>query len=128
MAVQAPEQSAALLAQARSMLVDASRCGEPGERFRLAHLAALRIAAAAVAERGRPAGTRRRLVSVWLLLAKAAPEYDNWGQYFAAGAPIRAAIEAGAQSAVSPAGADAQLHAAAEFLGAVEGSLGMLAA
>jgi hypothetical protein len=128
MAVEAPEQATALLAQARTLLAEAGRTAEPGERFRLAHLAALRIAAAAVAQRGRPAATRRRLISVWLLLAKVAPEYDTWIQYFAAGAPIRAAVEAGAHSAVSPAAAEAQRLAAADFLVAVEGSLGMLAA
>jgi hypothetical protein len=110
------------------MLADAGSSAEPGERFRLAHLAALRIAAAAVAERGRPASARRRLISVWVLLAKVAPEYDERGSYFAASAHVRAAVEAGATSAVSSVAADAQLRAAADFLAAVEGSLGMLAA
>ena len=128
MATQTTEQSAALLAHAHTLLAEAGRTDEPGERFRLAHLAALRIAAAAVAERGRPAGARRRLISVWLLLAKVAPEYDTWGRYFASAAPIRAAVEAGAQSAVSPLAAEAQWQAAAEFLAAVEGSIGVLAA
>jgi hypothetical protein len=121
-------QCAALLAQARNLLAEAGSTGEPDERFRLAHLAALRVAAAVVAERGRPASARRRLVSVWVLLAKAAPDYDRWVRYFAAGAPTRAAVEAGISAAVSPSAADRQLHAATEFLTAVEGSLGMLAA
>ena len=128
MAAQITDQAGPRLAQARMLLAEAGRTGDPGERFRLAHLAALRIAAAALAERGRPASARRRLISVWLLLAKVAPEYDSWIRYFAAGAPIRAAVEAGAPSAVSATAADAQLRAALDFLAAIEGSLGMLAA
>jgi hypothetical protein len=48
--------------------------------------------------------------------------------YFAAGAPLRAAVEAGALSAVSPRVADDQVRAAREFLALVEDSLGLLAA
>lgn len=117
-----------LLEQARSALAEARVAGEPGERFRLAHLAALRAAAALGAERGRPAAVRRRLISVWVLLERVAPEYAEWGAYFAAGASIRAAIEAGAVSAVTPRIADDQLRAAEDFLGVVEHSLGLLAA
>src|SRR4051794_1993916 len=40
-----------LLGQARSLLADAAATAEPGERFRLAHFAALRTAAALIAER-----------------------------------------------------------------------------
>jgi hypothetical protein len=118
----------ALLAQAHSVLGDAARAIEPGERFRLAHLSALRTAAAVSAQRGRPAATRRRLMSVWVLLERVAPEHADWASYFASGAPIRAAVEAGAVSAASPRTADDQLRAAAEFLTLVESSLGLLAA
>jgi hypothetical protein len=120
--------STALLAQARSCLREASRCLDAGERFSLGHLAALRAAAAVVAERGRPAGTRRRLVSVWVLLDSIAPELREWSGLFAAGAPLRAAAEAGAFNAVSHRQADDQLRAAAEFLVLVEDLLGLLAA
>jgi hypothetical protein len=124
-----PRDSAlGLLAHARGVLADAERAVEPGERFRLAHLSALRTAAAVSAERGRPAATRRRLMSVWVLLERAAPEHAEWAAYFAAGAPLRAAVEAGAVSAVSGRAADDQIRAAAEFLAVVEGSLGLLAA
>lgn len=118
----------ALLGQARSVLGEAARTNEAGERFRLAHLAALRTAAAVAADRGRPAGARRRLVSVWVLLDRFAPEYAEWARYFAAGAPVRAAVEAGAVSAVTDRAADDQLRAAGEFLALVESSLGLLAA
>ena len=53
----------ALLARARSVLDEAERAESPADRFCLAHLAALRTAAVVIAERGRPAGSRRRLVS-----------------------------------------------------------------
>lgn len=117
-----------LLTQARSVLADAADTTDPGERFRLAHLSALRTAAAVAAGRGRPASTRRRLMSVWVLLERVAPEYADWAGFFAAGAPIRAAVEAGAHSAASARTADDQLRAATEFLTLVEDSLGLLAA
>lgn len=115
-----------LLGQAR-LVLDQARCADdPGERFRLAHLSALRSAAAVCAERGHPAG--RRLVSVWVLLDRLAPEHREWAAYFAAGAPVRAAVEAGALSAVTTRTADDQVRAAGEFLDVVESALGLLAA
>ena len=117
-----------LLAQARTVLAEAAQADEPGERFRLAHLAALRTAAAVSAERGRPGSARRRLLSVWVLLERVAPEYRDWAVYFAAGASVRAAVEAGAVSAASERTADDQVRAARQFLAVVEDSLGLLAA
>ncbi|MEO9138084.1 MAG: SAV_6107 family HEPN domain-containing protein [Jatrophihabitans sp.] len=117
-----------LLVQARSVLLDAAQTADAGERFRLAHLSALRTAAAVAAGRGRPASTRRRLMSVWVLLERVAPEHADWAAFFAAGAQTRAAIEAGAISAVSPRTADDQVRAATEFLALVESSMGLLAA
>jgi hypothetical protein len=115
-----------LLAHARAVLDEAAVADSAGERFRLAHLAALRAAAAVFAERGRPAGTRRRLVSAWVLLDAIAPEFGEWAAYFAAAAPARAAVEAGATSAVTERDADDQLRAAQEFVRLVEASLGLL--
>jgi hypothetical protein len=117
-----------LLRQARGGLDRAYASVDPGEQFCLAHLAALRTAAALLALRGRPAAARRKLISVWVLLEKVAPEHAEWAAYFAAGASIRAAAEAGAVSAVSARAADDQLRASEQFLALVEGSLGMLAA
>ena len=119
---------ATLLAQARRVLAEAEGQRDPGERFRLAHLAALRMGAAVVADRGRPAAARRRLVSVWTLIDTVAPEWREWAAVFAAGAPVRAAVEAGALHAVSQRQADDQVRDAATFLRLVESSLGMLAA
>jgi hypothetical protein len=123
-----PSPPLALVAQAHSALAAAAAARDPGERFSTAHLAALRAAAALCAVRGRPALARRRLLSVWVLLQRVAPEHAEWAVYFAAGAQIRAAAEAGALSAVSERAADDQLRAAREFLGVVEASLGLLAA
>jgi SAV_6107-like HEPN len=123
-----PGSARLLASQARRGLAAARRESDAGERFRLAHLAALRSAAVVFAERGRPASARRRLVNAWVLLETVAPEFAEWAAYFAAGAPVRAAIEAGAIGAVSLRDADDQLRAAEEFLQLVESSAGMLAA
>ena len=122
----------ALLTAARGALADAAATPEPGERFRLAHHSALRAAAALCAHRalvqGRPAAARRKLMSVWVLMERVAPEHADWAMFFAAGAPLRAAVEAGVLSAVSARVADDQVRAAGEFLALVEDSLGLLAA
>lgn len=123
-----PIPAGAALTRARSVLLEAARAESPGERFTLAHLAALRTVAAVLAERGRPPAARRRLVSAWVLLQQVAPEYADWAAYFAAGAATRSAVEAGALSAVTRREADDQLHAAEEFLRLVESAFGLLAA
>lgn len=121
-----PGTPVALLETARTVLVDAAAADTAAERFCLAHLAALRTAAAVFADRGRPAGTRRRLISAWVLLDVVAPELAEWAAYFAAAAPARAAVEAGAVSAVGKRAADDQLRSAEQFLALVERSIGML--
>jgi hypothetical protein len=108
--------------------VEARFALDPGERFRLAHLAALRAAAALFAVRSHPATRPRRLKSAWVLLETVAPEMSEWAAYFAASAGTRAAVEAGAVSLVSERDADDQLLAAEQFLAAVERELGLLAA
>lgn len=118
----------ALLDQAHAALADARSAATAGERFSAAHVAALRTAAAVFAARGRPARTRRRLVSAWVLLDSVAPEYADWAAYFAAGAGQRAAVEAGALSAVSTRDADDQVRAAEQFLALVEVSFGLIPA
>jgi hypothetical protein len=107
--------AASLVEQARAMLREARRDADPAERFRLAHLAALRVAAALFAERGRPAG-RRRLVSAWVLVDAVAPELAEWAAYFAGTAGKRAAVEAGARGLVSERDAEDQVRAAEQFL------------
>jgi hypothetical protein len=122
-----PGQAFVLFDRARGVLAEAAAADSVDERFRLAHLAALRTAAAVLAERGRPASARRRLVSAWVLIESVAPEYADWAGYFAAGAARRAAIEAGATRVVSAREANDQLRSAWAFLEVVEARFGLLA-
>jgi hypothetical protein len=122
-----PGSAALFVAQARAGLRDAAACSDVGERFTLSHLAGLRAAAAVLADRGRPASARRKLVSVWVLIDAVAPEFSEWADFFAAGAPLRAAIECGAFNVVTQRQADDQMRAGNDFLALVEDSLGMLA-
>jgi hypothetical protein len=84
-----------LVASARRSLTEASIAMTAGERYAAAHLAALRAAAAVLAARSQPARRRSRVLSVWALLPKVAPELGEWSVFFAAGARKRAAAEAG---------------------------------
>lgn len=115
-----------LLAQGRRVLAEARAEREAGERFRLAHLAALRCTAALLAERARPGAARRGPTNAWVLLAAVAPELADWASYFAAGAPQRAAVEAGSISAVSEREADDLVRAVEQFLQIAESGLGLL--
>jgi hypothetical protein len=117
-----------LLERARGLLAESEAAATADERFRLAHLAALRTGAAVLADRGRPASARRRLMSVWVLIEAVAPELRDWALLFAAGASARAAIEAGAVGVVSARAADDQWRAAEQFLTLVESQAGLLAA
>jgi hypothetical protein len=117
-----------LLALSRRGLIEAGETRPPGLRYALAHLAALRAAAAVLAARARPAapGRRRggRPVSVWALLAMVAPELGEWATFFAAGAAKRAAAEAGIPRVVTSREADDMLRDAERFLAVVETTLG----
>src|SRR3954452_4401748 len=113
----------ALFAAARAGLADAAAAQVPRERYALAHLAALRAAAAVLAARARPAQTRRRPVSAWQVLAVVAPEVGEWAGFFAAGAAKRAAAEAGRPVATRRE-ADDLLRDAEHFLAEVEAHLG----
>lgn len=93
---QAPQLPAdELLAASRRSLAEASVAGTSAERYAAAHLGALRAAAAVLAERGKPARRRGRVLSVWSVLPQVAPELAEWSQFFAAGARKRQAAEAG---------------------------------
>jgi SAV_6107-like HEPN len=116
----ADRQVVALLARARAYLSQARGASDPAERFRLSHLAALRCAAALVADRGRPPSARRRLVNVWVLLEAVAPEHRAWARHFAAGAVARAEVEAGLPGVIDAPRADEQLRTVADFLRTVE--------
>ncbi|MCW2694612.1 MAG: hypothetical protein JWM67_3216 [Mycobacterium sp.] len=116
----------ALLRAARAGLLEAAAAPTPGERYAGAHLAALRMASAVLAERARPGGGgRRRGASVWVLLPLVAPELEEWAVLFAAGAAKRAAAEAGISRAVSCREADDLVREGEGFLAAVEAVLGL---
>ncbi|MDQ1250928.1 MAG: hypothetical protein QG597_5308 [Actinomycetota bacterium] len=90
----APGAARDLIAAASRGLTDAALADHPREQYALAHLAALRAAAAVLACHARP--TRRRGPrSAWELLSMVAPDLSEWAAFFAAGAAKRAAAEAG---------------------------------
>ena len=123
-----PLPSETLLALARRGLVQAGGPDQrPCERYALAHLAALRTAAAVLACRARPAAPRTRRsrpTSAWVLLSAVAPELREWADFFAAGARKRAAAEAGLP-VVSVREADDLVRDAERFLAVVETALGL---
>ncbi|MEY9937802.1 hypothetical protein ABH932_002193 [Streptacidiphilus sp. MAP5-52] len=119
----APPAAVDLLTQAQRGLAEARELQGPLERYALAHLAALRAAAAVLALRGRPeenARKRKRIRSAWEVLPEVAPELAEWALYYAAGAPKRAAAEAGIASAASARDADDLVRNTALFLRMVQ--------
>lgn len=119
----APPAALDLLAQAQAGLVEASGLDSPNERYATAHLAALRVAAAVIAVRGRPEKDRRgrqRIRSAWDVLPELASELTEWSALFASGATRRARAEAGIPGAVTARDADDLIRDAAMFLRLVE--------
>ena len=72
-----------LLGRSHATLESACRTTDASERFRDAHLGALRAAAALVASRTTPS-PRSRPRSVWQVLPVVAPELGEWAAFFAA--------------------------------------------
>lgn len=129
----APPEALGLLAQAHKGLGEAAELEDPNERYATAHLAALRIAAAVLAVRGRPeppprragGGASRRqrrqpIRSAWEVLPEIAPELAEWSALFASGADRRARAEAGIEGAASHRDADDLLRDTGMFLRIVE--------
>lgn len=119
----APPAALDLLARAQHALDEATAMTTPNERYCLAHLAALRTAAAVLAVRGRPETTERgrhRIRSAWEVLPEIAPELAEWSALFAAGAPRRARAEAGIRGAVRAREADDLIRDTGMFLRLVE--------
>jgi hypothetical protein len=119
-----PPSSIDLVERAHDSLLAAVRSRTSGERYVAAHLAALRGAAAVLAVRGRPthrSGPR----SVWEVLPRVAPELEEWAAFFDAGAPRRAAVEAGRDEVVTCREADDLVRDAETFLVLVESALGL---
>lgn len=114
---------------ARGLLVDASlglgracAAGDPADRYAIAHLAALRGAAAVLAARARP--TRGRQGSAWTLMSRVAPEFAEWAAFFAAGSAKRQAVQAGLPAGVTAREADDLVRQVALFLALVGESIG----
>lgn len=113
-----------VLVQARALLADAQEQSGPADRFRIAHLAALRAAAALLLTVGTP-GRRPapRPTSAWLLIDRLLPDFRQWSDYFAARAAQRAAADAGATGAVTAAQAAEMLAAVPTFLALVDAAV-----
>jgi hypothetical protein len=121
--------AAPIAAAARGLLADASlglgracAAGDPADRYAIAHLAALRGAAAVLAARARP--TRGRQGSAWTLMTRVAPEFAEWAAFFAAGSAKRQAVQAGLPARVSAREADDLVRQVAMFLSLVGDSIG----
>ncbi len=109
-----PAAVARLLGLADAELAQAAATTDPDERFRHAHLAALRSAAAVVELHGRP-GPRTGARTVWEMLARVEPTLASWSVYFASGAPLRAALDAGRSEVVDAARAGELVACAEDF-------------
>lgn len=116
-----------LLSSAQGSLREAHQSSLPHDRYAAAHLAALRTAAAVLADRAQvAAGPRRhRIRSVWEVLPQVAPEFAEWAEFFAAGARKRASAEAGIPC-VTAREADDLMRDAERFLTYVAGALNLL--
>ena len=109
-----------VLAQARALLADAQDEREPADRYRIAHLAALRGTAALLSVLSGGTGVRRRPTSAWVLLERALPEFASWAAFFASGQGRRAAADAGVRGAVTAGEAAELVGATVRFLYLVE--------
>lgn len=104
----------ALLRRADAELAQAHAAPRPEDRFRHAHLAAIRAAAAVLALRGRPAA-RSGARTVWEMLVRVEPGLAPWSGYFSSGAPLRAAVDAGRVGEVDASRADEIVACAEDF-------------
>lgn len=95
------------------------------ERFLHAHMAALRASGAVLELHLSPRGPRstRRVRSAWVQLAEAGPEWEPWATYFAQGAHVRAAIEAGRSVDLAAGEAEELVAAATDFLVEVQAAV-----
>ncbi len=96
--------------------------GETSERYRDAHLGALRAAAALIAARTVPT-PRSRPRSVWQVLPGVAPELGEWAAFFAACSAHRSVIDRGGH--LSAREADDLLRQSEMFLEIVQDLLGV---
>jgi hypothetical protein len=120
-----PATTHSYLDRAAESLREAITSTEVPTRYAHAHVAALRAAAALLAAKAHPDPRRRRQKNAWVLLTEVAPELAEWATFFAAGAPKRAAAEAGSTRAVTEREADDLVRDADRFLAVVEQALGL---
>ncbi|MFV0254410.1 MAG: SAV_6107 family HEPN domain-containing protein [Beutenbergiaceae bacterium] len=114
-----------LLARADAELDAAAVASSGAMQYLHAHMAAIRTAAALLTMSAAATARRRRLTSVWDQLADAGPQWQRWAARFAAGAPTRAAIEAGLIAELEPQAVSAAIAASIRFreqVGAVAGT------
>nr|NLI51409.1 chromosome segregation protein SMC [Propionibacterium sp.] len=106
-----------------SALAAAEDAEQPAQRYLLAHLAALRIAAEALAGRPRRRGALHSIDgthrNVWAVLPEVAPELGEWAEYFAALQLKRQAVAAGAVGLVGEREADDLIRDVRAFRAAV---------
>ncbi|NHN56868.1 hypothetical protein G9U51_13910 [Calidifontibacter sp. DB0510] len=119
----APPAALDLVERARGCLLEACHTPDLCERYRLAHIGALRAAAAVLAARSTPS-PRSRPRSVWQVLPKVAPELTEWADFFADTARRRSAFERGATEP-SAREADDLIRQTETFLGLVLAALGL---
>ena len=109
-------------------LVDSAHDGESDRRYGDANLAALRAAAAVVAERGgSPSGAplpRNRVANVWQVVMAVAPELAEWAALFEMNSRRRVAAATGGAE-ISTREADDCLRDAAAFVARVAQLLGL---
>lgn len=120
-----PEATFLYLRRAAGSLVTAMSADEAGERYALAHVAALQATAALLAARARPTKRRSTQRNAWTLVSRVAPEFGEWATYFAAGAGKRAAAESGSRLAVTAREADDLVRDVDRYLALVEAALGL---
>lgn len=112
-----------LIDRGRAGLLQACHADTAATRYELAHLAALRIAAALLAAR-RPPGRRSGPRDVWSQVPAVAPELGEWAQFFAESARLRQGLAAG-RATVSARSSDDLVRQSEMFLEQVLGVLGL---
>lgn len=113
-----------LLARADQLLMVAAGETDPRERFLAAYLAALRGAGAVLASSAAQRPARERSRNAWVLMARSAPEFVMWADYFAEHSDTRAALEAGIAREVTDRAADDFYARVGAFLHDVEDRVG----
>ncbi|TWP37059.1 hypothetical protein FGL98_07820 [Leekyejoonella antrihumi] len=113
-----------LVDRARDGLLQACHVAAAAERYELAHLAALRAAAALLAGREGADVSRSGPRNVWAAVPVVAPELAEWAEFFAETSRRRQAVERGSAT-VSTREADDLVRQCETFLELVLAALGL---